>query len=181
MKEAALILMLAGLGMPAWADPMLQSSLAVTKETAMSSEAKATVSLSQAVKTAEKKTGKKAFSATLTTQWHDDKSGFLIYDIDTVGEKKEAVTAVFVDPVNGKVLATQDEDWTGVGEEKEDSAKPADQKESGWKVTGFIPLGGEESWDFLATDPDRRRLFVSHGSQVEVLDLDSHALLTTLT
>ena len=34
-------------------------------------------------------------------------------------------------------------------------------------------VGGEGGWDCLAADPEARRLYVTHGTQVEVLDLDS--------
>src|SRR5260370_6840601 len=35
-----------------------------------------------------------------------------------------------------------------------------------------ISLTGEGNWDYLAIDQNGRRLYVSHGSQVEVIDLD---------
>src|ERR1700730_3316419 len=35
-----------------------------------------------------------------------------------------------------------------------------------------IPLTGEGNWDYLAVDENARRLYVSHGSQVEVIDID---------
>src|SRR6266481_838234 len=35
-----------------------------------------------------------------------------------------------------------------------------------------ISLTGEDNWDYLAIDQNGRRLYVSHGSQVEVIDLD---------
>ena len=34
-------------------------------------------------------------------------------------------------------------------------------------------IGGEGGWDYLTTDADARRLYVTHGTQVEVLDLDT--------
>jgi len=36
-----------------------------------------------------------------------------------------------------------------------------------------IPLGGEGGWDYLTADSDARRLYVSRGTHVLVLDLDS--------
>jgi YVTN family beta-propeller protein len=36
-----------------------------------------------------------------------------------------------------------------------------------------IPLSGTGSWDYLTVDEGARRLYVSHGVQVEVLDIDS--------
>ena len=35
-------------------------------------------------------------------------------------------------------------------------------------------IGGEGGWDYLLADADGGRLYVSHGTQVEVLDLKSH-------
>ena len=36
-----------------------------------------------------------------------------------------------------------------------------------------IPIPGEGGWDYLCVDESARRLYVSHGTQVEVLDIDS--------
>jgi hypothetical protein len=35
-----------------------------------------------------------------------------------------------------------------------------------------ISLTGEGNWDYLAVDENARRLYVSHGSQVDVIDID---------
>jgi len=43
----------------------------------------------------------------------------------------------------------------------------------GYHVTGKFKIGGEGGWDYLIADSEGRRLYVSHGGQVEVLDLDS--------
>jgi YVTN family beta-propeller protein len=43
----------------------------------------------------------------------------------------------------------------------------------GYSVTKKIPIAGQGSWDYLIVDEDARRLYVSHGTQVEVLDIDS--------
>jgi YVTN family beta-propeller protein len=43
----------------------------------------------------------------------------------------------------------------------------------GYSVTKKIPIAGQGSWDYLTVDEDARRLYVSHGTQVEVLDIDS--------
>jgi DNA-binding beta-propeller fold protein YncE len=40
-----------------------------------------------------------------------------------------------------------------------------------------IPIPGQGSWDYLSVDEGARRLYVSHGTQVEVLDLDSGAVV----
>jgi DNA-binding beta-propeller fold protein YncE len=44
-----------------------------------------------------------------------------------------------------------------------------------------IPIPGSGSWDYLTLDEDRRRLYVSHGTQVEVLDVDSGAIVGRIT
>ena len=35
-------------------------------------------------------------------------------------------------------------------------------------------IGGEGGWDYLQVDSENRRLYLSHGSQVEVLNVDTH-------
>ena len=40
-----------------------------------------------------------------------------------------------------------------------------------------IPISGTGSWDYLTVDEGARRLYVSHGTQVEVLDVDSGAIV----
>jgi YVTN family beta-propeller protein len=43
----------------------------------------------------------------------------------------------------------------------------------GYAVIKKIPIAGSGSWDYLSVDEAARRLYVSHGTQVEVLDIDS--------
>ena len=43
-----------------------------------------------------------------------------------------------------------------------------------------IPVGGEGGWDYLTVDPDARRLYVSRGDRVVVLDLDKEAVVGEL-
>src|ERR1019366_7091007 len=43
----------------------------------------------------------------------------------------------------------------------------------GYSVIKKIPIAGSGSWDYLTVDEAARRLYVSHGTQVEVLDIDS--------
>src|SRR5580700_9028162 len=49
--------------------------------------------------------------------------------------------------------------------------------DSGYTVIKKIPIPGQGSWDYLTVDEDARRLYVSHGTQVEVLDVDSGAIV----
>lgn len=57
----------------------------------------------------------------------------------------------------------------------------------GW-VSGFaavpqyhflkeIPVGGEGGWDYLTVDPGARRLYVSHGTHLVVIDIDRDAIV----
>ena len=41
----------------------------------------------------------------------------------------------------------------------------------GLRVTKKIPLGGEGGWDYLTVDSGAKRLYVSHATHVEVVDL----------
>jgi DNA-binding beta-propeller fold protein YncE len=43
----------------------------------------------------------------------------------------------------------------------------------GYKLAGSIPIGGTGGWDYLSADSVNRRLYVSHGTEVVVVDLDS--------
>jgi YVTN family beta-propeller protein len=46
-----------------------------------------------------------------------------------------------------------------------------------YQVVNKIPIPGQGSWDYLSVDEVARRLYVSHGTQVEVLDVDSSAIV----
>ena len=45
----------------------------------------------------------------------------------------------------------------------------------GYRLLKTVPLGGEGGWDYLTLDAEARRLYVSRGSHVVVLDADSLA------
>jgi YVTN family beta-propeller protein len=47
------------------------------------------------------------------------------------------------------------------------------QAETGYKITARYPMNGTEGWDYVTVDSAARRIYVSHGTQVEVLDADS--------
>jgi YVTN family beta-propeller protein len=51
---------------------------------------------------------------------------------------------------------------------------------SGYKLSGRFPLPGTGGWDYVTIDSDARRLYVSHATQVEVLDADSGKLVGTI-
>ena len=52
--------------------------------------------------------------------------------------------------------------------------------QTGYRITKKIPIPGQGSWDYLNVDVDARRLYVSHGTQVEVLDVDSGVLVAKI-
>lgn len=49
--------------------------------------------------------------------------------------------------------------------------------ESAYSIVNKIRIPGSGSWDYLTVDEDARRLYVSHGTQVEVIDLDAESLV----
>jgi hypothetical protein len=49
--------------------------------------------------------------------------------------------------------------------------------ENGYQVTKKIGIPGQGGWDYLTIDEAARRLYVSHGTQVEVLDVDSGSVV----
>src|SRR4029077_15362575 len=56
------------------------------------------------------------------------------------------------------------------------AAPPSDS----YSVVKKIPIPGQGSWDYLSVDETARRLYVSHGTQVEVLDLDSESIIGSI-
>jgi len=53
----------------------------------------------------------------------------------------------------------------------------ASAQTGGYHIVKKIPVPGQGSWDYLSVDEGARRLYVSHGTQVEVLDVDSGAIV----
>ena len=49
-----------------------------------------------------------------------------------------------------------------------------------YSVIKKIPIPGTGSWDYLTVDEGARRLYVSHGTQVEVIDIDSLNLVGSI-
>ena len=52
--------------------------------------------------------------------------------------------------------------------------------ETGYHVAGRYPINGTGGWDYVTIDASSRRLYVSHATQVEVLDADSGKLVGTI-
>jgi DNA-binding beta-propeller fold protein YncE len=48
---------------------------------------------------------------------------------------------------------------------------------SGYHIIKTISVPGEEGWDYVTVDSSARRLYVSHGSHVVVIDADSYAIV----
>src|SRR5947209_2215454 len=48
---------------------------------------------------------------------------------------------------------------------------------SGYHVAKTIPVGGDGFWDYAVVDSDARRVYVSHGTHVVVLDADTQAVV----
>jgi DNA-binding beta-propeller fold protein YncE len=46
-----------------------------------------------------------------------------------------------------------------------------------YKVLAHYPIGGDVRYDYLRVDPAMRRLYVSHGNRVDVLDADTGAVI----
>jgi DNA-binding beta-propeller fold protein YncE len=46
-----------------------------------------------------------------------------------------------------------------------------------YRVTGKIQIGGEGGWDYVTVDSAARRLYVSHSTLVEVIDLDTEKVV----
>jgi hypothetical protein len=51
---------------------------------------------------------------------------------------------------------------------------------SGYHVIKTIPISGEGGWDYVAVDSDARRVYVSHATQVDVLDADSYVVVGSI-
>jgi len=45
---------------------------------------------------------------------------------------------------------------------------------SGFHLIKKTVIGGEGGWDYLTVDAENRRLYISHSTQVEVLNVDTH-------
>src|ERR1700675_2651360 len=54
------------------------------------------------------------------------------------------------------------------------------QSGTGYKVVDRYPIGGVGGFDYVAIDSSARRLYVSHATQVEVLDADSGKVVGTI-
>ncbi len=47
---------------------------------------------------------------------------------------------------------------------------------SGYHVVKTVPIPGDEGWDYINVDSDARRVYISHGSHVVVMNADTYAI-----
>src|SRR5579871_3179864 len=52
--------------------------------------------------------------------------------------------------------------------------------EPGYHIIKKVPLSGGTSWDYVFVDSEGRRAYVSHGTQVEVLNADTLEYVATI-
>jgi len=57
------------------------------------------------------------------------------------------------------------------------SAISAMAASGGYHVSGKIQIGGEGGWDYITMDSAARRLYISHGAKVVVVDVDSEKIV----
>lgn len=48
---------------------------------------------------------------------------------------------------------------------------------SGYRLVKTVPVGGDDFWDYLFVDSDARRVYISHGTHVVVMDADTYAIV----
>ncbi len=54
-------------------------------------------------------------------------------------------------------------------------------QQPGFQLIKKTVIGGEGGWDYLVVDSDNRRLYISHSTQVEVLNVDTHQKIGAIT
>src|SRR3954463_4002066 len=47
---------------------------------------------------------------------------------------------------------------------------------SGYHLVKTVPISAEEGWDYIFVDSEARRVYVSHGSHVVVMNADTYAI-----
>jgi DNA-binding beta-propeller fold protein YncE len=60
------------------------------------------------------------------------------------------------------------------------TASPAQTAPGGYRLNGSIAIGGEGGWDYIKADAAAHRLYVSHGTQVEVVDSATRKVIGTI-
>ena len=59
-------------------------------------------------------------------------------------------------------------------------ANAADAGASGYHLLKTIPIPGDTFWDYLKFQPSTRRLFITHGDEVQVLNVDTGKIVATM-
>jgi hypothetical protein len=57
------------------------------------------------------------------------------------------------------------------------SAGPKPVGPSEYRVVKTVPIPGDGFWDYVSMDSNARRIYISHGTRVQVLDADSFAIV----
>ena len=60
------------------------------------------------------------------------------------------------------------------------SNKPQSSQATALHLVKKTVVGGDGFWDYVTVDANARQLYLAHGSQVEVLNADTHERLTTI-
>ena len=61
------------------------------------------------------------------------------------------------------------------------SGRPAIAADAQYRLVNTISVGGSGGWDYLSVDEPGRRLYVSHGDRVVVIDVDKEAVVGEIT
>ncbi|MGB9070543.1 MAG: hypothetical protein WCC21_18390 [Candidatus Acidiferrales bacterium] len=61
------------------------------------------------------------------------------------------------------------------------AAGAAESASHSYRVVGQYPISGDGGWDYISIDADARRLYVSHGKQLEVLDVDTGKIIGAIS
>jgi DNA-binding beta-propeller fold protein YncE len=83
-----------------------------------------------------------------------------------------SATAIFSIATYATLHATSHATWHAIASSGGGAAGA-----SGYHVSKTIPVGGEGFWDYITVDPEARRVYVSHGTHVVVLDADTQAVV----
>jgi YVTN family beta-propeller protein len=52
---------------------------------------------------------------------------------------------------------------------------------AGYHLGNKYTIGGDAGWDYLAIDPDARRVYVTHYTKIEVIDADTGKVVGQIT
>jgi hypothetical protein len=61
------------------------------------------------------------------------------------------------------------------------SQAPAADKAPAYHLVKEIPIAGDTGWDYLSIDEQARRLYVTHGTHIVVVDIDSDTVVGDIT